>query len=90
MQITDYPVKYKLVGDFFWKTIKGVVGDDTVFRPNRGSTNDKGVPGEDTLPVRVLFRKDGTRFELPMNNTIIWFPPQRAEMIKQKIDEGKG
>lgn len=86
--ITEYTVKYKLIGDLFWQTVHNVIGDDTSYRINHGGQQER--PGEDTLPVRILFLKDNSRIELPINNCVIKFPKERHMMIKENIDKGKG
>ena len=88
MKTDSYTVKYKLVGDFFWKKLKDVVADDTMFRANTGGDR-KQFPLQDTLPTRVLFLRDGTRVELPIGACIIEFSSERAEVIEAAMKAGK-
>jgi hypothetical protein len=73
----DYKVKYKLKGSWFWTTVKGVEGDAT-------------MPVEGALPYRVLFLKDHTRIEIPLDGTSFKFSKERFDVIKKNMEKESG
>lgn len=68
-----YTVKYKLKGQWFWRTVKRVKGDLVA--------KDLGVP------MRVLVCENETRLELPVEGGQFWFGTERFLVIKQSMEQ---
>jgi len=77
-----YTVYYKKPGSLFWKKIKRVKGDTVLVR------DDKRDPR--SLPVRVIFCDDETRYELPLNTLILKFSPDRYTHILREMEKQAG
>lgn len=77
----EYTVKYRLPGQWFWRTIKSVIGDGAYF----GNINDNFF----TKDVRVFDTKNGGRVEIPMTAQFV-FSEGRYLSIKSDIEKTLG
>lgn len=74
--MATYTVKYKRVGDFFFKKIKKVKGDFI-------ATDVDGKP-------RVFILDNESRIEIPTVGMIFEFSYERFLLIKQRMDAESG
>jgi len=73
--IRKYTVKYRLKHQWFFRTIKKVVGDAV----------PKIMPS-----VRVIFLEDDSTIEIPIEGTIFKFSRERREAQKDKMSKEAG
>jgi hypothetical protein len=76
-----YTVYFKMPGAKKWEEINDVEGDTLLV----GDPN--GPPG--SFPVRVIYQKDHTRWEIPMS-CLIRFSPERFDSIKKDMENRSG
>jgi len=79
-----FTVKYKLRGQWFWRTVKNVEGD---VRLDRHLLDNKGDPAPWATPIRALMLVNGERLEVPMDGTMFWYCPQRHRNLELRFNK---
>jgi len=78
MEMMQYTVSYKMPGWWFWRRLRGVVGDDVLY-----------AASGHTAPMRVFTLADKRRVELPCT-MMIRYDARRHRAIEDDIRRRAG
>lgn len=68
-----YRVRYKRVGQVFFRSFKNVKGDGILF----------GLSQDGLVPARYFILSDDTRIEMPVSQYVFVFGPDRLKAIEE-------
>jgi hypothetical protein len=72
----NYSVRYRLRGQWFFRSIKGIKGDLVA----------QDIP----VATRVLIMDDESRIEIPIDGTVFRFAKERFLVIKKNMEREAG
>lgn len=84
-----YTVYYKKTNSIFWKKLKKVKGDGLIDETS-GYQTTEGWVNKTSNRSRWFVLEDETRIEIPVDDVIFKFSPQRFMNIKKQMDREIG
>lgn len=71
-----YKVRYRMRGQWFFKTLRGIKGD--------------GIMADSPIGVRFFITKDERRIEIPVDGTVFMFGKERHDLIRENMRRESG